>query len=106
MKVFLEQVFELAAFNNSEPVVAGGKGLALGPDPCGRNENAGCCALLLHGAGQGADVVGRDTFAVALGLDQDLGAAHNVALVVGDGVDTSSREDWVTLTSNPIASNS
>jgi hypothetical protein len=76
-------VLEFAAFDDPEPVVAGGEGLAFGADPCGGDEDSGCGAFFLDGAGQGADIVGGD----ALSLDQDLGAAHDVCFVVGDGVD-------------------
>ena len=60
VEVLVEEVLEFAAFDDPEPVVAGGEGLAFGADPCGGDEDSGCGAFFLDGAGQGADVVSGD----------------------------------------------
>jgi hypothetical protein len=40
VEVLVEQVLEFAAFDDPEPVVADGEGLAFGADPCGGDEDS------------------------------------------------------------------
>ena len=106
VQVLGEEVLEFAAFDDPQPVVAGGEGFGFRADPCCGDQDAGCGAFFFDGSGQGADVVGGDAFAVSLGLDQYLSLVHDVGLVVGDGVDALVPGGLGDVTSMPMASNS
>jgi hypothetical protein len=87
VQVLGQQVLEFAAFDDAQPVVAGGEGFSFRAYPCGGDEDSGGRPLFFYRPRQGAYVVGGHAVAVPLGLDQYLGTMHDVGLVVGDGVD-------------------
>jgi hypothetical protein len=87
VKIFGEEMLEFAAFDDAQPVVTRGEGLGFCADPGRGDQDAAVRPFFVHRPGEGADVIGGHALAVPLGLDQDLGLAHDVGLVVGDGVD-------------------